>query len=284
MKLDILSDLHIDMWVSITNPHDKQKRLIKKLISEMLPDSPSKTIIMAGDIGHYNLQNKALLSILKGFYENVIWVHGNHDLYMISDKMTKKYKHDSFRRLSEMINMSEDVGAVYLDGDTVTIDGITIGGGAAWYDGKLATIGLNYDKANVIDTWTYTMNDARLILDKGAVLDFMAYAELENKKVHDIAHKSDVMVTHICPQWNDRYISPITATDAFYAFDGNQLIKDMADRKTWIYGHTHEKKTYTKDGIRFYTNALGYPGENYEDGKWKKAILTIDTEEKDTYT
>jgi metallophosphoesterase superfamily enzyme len=96
---DLTSDIHIDFWVDATNNAQKQKKNFRTLINKLLPSNPSDTLVIAGDLGHYNHQNKLFLITLREFYKNIILVHGNHDLYMISASIRKSFLYNSFNRL-----------------------------------------------------------------------------------------------------------------------------------------------------------------------------------------
>ena len=108
VTLDVISDTHVDSWVGINHPEFTQELLLHKLIGKILPENPSDIIIIAGDIGHYNSQNMLFFSILKQYYKKILWVHGNHELYLISNKMKKQYEYNSFNRLNEFIKLSNE--------------------------------------------------------------------------------------------------------------------------------------------------------------------------------
>ena len=88
-KIDITSDLHLDFWIDPQNSQKKQEKMMRRLISCLLPDEPSNVLVIAGDTGHYNWQNVMFIKLLKETYNHICIVFGNHDLYLVSDKMKK---------------------------------------------------------------------------------------------------------------------------------------------------------------------------------------------------
>lgn len=72
MKVDVTSDLHVDFWIDVKKPATKQKKLITEWIAKLLPETPSDVIVIAGDIGHYNWQNKILFDVLRKTYKKEI--------------------------------------------------------------------------------------------------------------------------------------------------------------------------------------------------------------------
>lgn len=292
MKIDVLSDLHLDFWLPGDNflSGPKADRVYNKFWNEVL-DGPlrdkdsNELIIIAGDIGHYNHQLLTFFKFLKTKYKNVIWTHGNHDLYLIDHHQRKKYGANSESRLQEAIFFSEEAGAIYLDGDTVEINGIVFGGGSGWYDGSYcAEVDPRYFEPREVDSlWKGFMNDYDLInlpthnwLEDG----FGPYEKVQNKKLARVAQLADVIVSHISP--TSKTIAPKYrnfASSGFYTFDYRQLRNGFITDKTWIFGHTHEVIEYNDiHGNWFICNPLGYKGEKSN----PKGILTIQYEKSVT--
>lgn len=275
MKIAYCSDLHVDFWVSEVNPQNpKTKTKLKKYIEDILKPVPADVLIVAGDIGHYNLQNIELLKLLKEYYAHVIVVTGNHDMYLINQSTSKKYKHDSFKRLTEFYNFCSANGIVCLNGTKVTIDGITIGGTSMWY---------NLPRESDIIGWKTSMNDSRLI-KSGKVNEFYVplaysggywhiestfdtqkYYENEVAKLRDLG-ECDVFVSHVLPivmpdDVRDSRYSKNDRFNIFYESDNIELLKATGATKC-IFGHTHINAKFQQDGIDFYASAIGYPSEN----------------------
>ena len=102
MKIDILSDLHLDFYFNPTV--DITTKNVKSFFDSIFTkDDDVDTLIIAGDIGHYNYQNIEVLKIIKKeYYKNIICVLGNHDYYLLNDAIKKQYDNNSFNRVKEM--------------------------------------------------------------------------------------------------------------------------------------------------------------------------------------
>ncbi|QDS35020.1 metallophosphoesterase [Brevibacillus brevis] len=115
---DLISDVHLDFWVKVENPLHKMVPQIKSSIKGILPDIHNKVIVIAGDLGHYNWQNKLFIEELKHFYEHILIVAGNHDYYLVSANQEKQNRGRSINRIIEMKEICSLLTNVhYLDGE-----------------------------------------------------------------------------------------------------------------------------------------------------------------------
>jgi len=162
VKFSYISDLHMDFFVREKNPQNpKMGKQIEKFIDNILlnskKDDIGEALIIAGDIGHYNAQIEELLKQLKGEFDEIFIVHGNHDMYLVSDNISKQYEWDSIQRTIELKNICNGIDRVhYMDGDIVEFDDILIGGLAGWYDVSFP---------GGIAFWEQLLNDSNLIHD-----------------------------------------------------------------------------------------------------------------------
>lgn len=267
-KFDVTSDLHLDFWVDAYSAEKKQSRVLKKVISKILPESPSDNLIIAGDIGHYNNQSALFLKIcLDNFYKTVTFVHGNHELYLVTKSLVKKFEHNSFNRLKDFEDQCSKIkNAFYLDGTLAVIDGIIIGGSCGWYDSFYAKKQFHLPDASISHIWKKEMHEAENIYpseeftdSSGYVFDWRKFAEHQYEKVKSIVVESDLIVSHIPPTYNNHFIWKEEPCNTFYQFNGHRLLYDC-DGKTWIYGHTHQHHDYIHpSGCHFICHALGYP-------------------------
>ncbi len=53
---DLISDIHLDFWVDYSSNHIKLNKNQDNFVRLILPEAPSSTLVIAGDIGHYNKQ------------------------------------------------------------------------------------------------------------------------------------------------------------------------------------------------------------------------------------
>jgi len=283
MKIDFLSDIHLDFWVKQNNPqHPRFHRQMNEMLDNILPekDNYGDVLVIAGDIGHNNQQSLWLFIELKKYYKNIIVTYGNHDLYLLSNSMVSKYKAKSKNRINELKEICENLGIHFLNGNIIDIQGVRFGGTCSWY---------NLPTSQDIQSWKKVMNDSRRIYNGYAMQSYGMYQsysqpstnwdtqkfwEEEKTKLLDIAEKGcDVFITHVAlneptleegmdPKFiNDTY-------NIFYYTDNIELLK-KSGCKIHIHGHTHQHLDYTKEGVRIVCNTLGYPTEKIN-GKIKK--------------
>jgi len=259
-ELNILavSDIHLDSY--------KIGMLTKHLESfckhTLKVPKDIDVITIAGDLGHYNNDNKNLLQYLSDTYEvPVLFTGGNHDLYLVSNKQKYKYNCDSFTRLNDMIEWADSKDTIhYLDGDTITIKGVTFGGVMGWYDGSYG----GYDKEGLTDLWRYWMNDSKLILDKGDPYDrfddLFHILDVENKIKQVIRNGAQYLFTHVCPINHKDLVDDKHKEGRSVAFYFNKAMQvdDMKDLKYVQFGHIHERLSTVVNGVEFFNAALGY--------------------------
>ncbi len=274
MKINYISDLHIDFFVKSTNPQDDKFSLrIAEFIDNILPVDRSTigdVLILAGDHSHYNLQTQELMKQLKEIYKDVVIVTGNHDLYLISDSQRKKYEWESIQRTQELEVMCKELGVHYLDGNVITIDGIRFGGCAGWYD--LPT-------GKDIEHWKYALNDSNLIYGGYPIQmaysygarakpnwDTQAYYLEQLQKLKDVAKEGcEVMITHIAQVIPPNEVIPARFRNdhgnIFYYVDNFDIVKE-SNCRYYLYGHTHDPQEFNRDGIGMLCNPQGYPSES----------------------
>lgn len=268
MKIAYTSDTHLDFWCREVNQENpKFYKQLDQFISNLKPE-PADVLIVAGDIGHYNTQNIEFLKRLKEIYPKIIVVAGNHDLYLVSRNIQERYNFNSFTRLSEFKQMCEDNDIVFLNGNTIDVEGVTIGGCSMWYD--LPTDGL-------ITQWKEVMNDSNLIMEKENFRHPLAYGAmhktvsfdtqkyyLEQLSLLEALPKCDVFVSHVSPniipdEFKGGYVGD--HNNVFYETDNLSFLQDK-EVKVAIFGHIHRHLEYTEGGIEFIASPVGYPGES----------------------
>lgn len=265
MKIDILSDLHLDFYFK---PHLTISKNIISLFREIFTDNETRAIgdvlIIAGDIGHYNEQNIKILKIFqKEFYKHIVCVLGNHDYYLVNSEARYTFENDSFKRVKHMRELINQEKNIYcLNGEVIEIEGIRFGGVDSWYDGSyIKKYFTQFDNNHINLLWNENINDSRLI--KG-ISRFDDIAKLEIPKLENIYKECDVMITHVNPSIDEEHInekyrnSPI---NTFFTFDGSKYYKNGSMRY-WLFGHTHDVIEYEMEDVKFLCNPLGYPTES----------------------
>lgn len=274
MKIDYISDLHLDFWISKFNPANSNTLGQIESYIEMIGLKGGEVLLIAGDLGHYFGQDALFLEMVKEMYEHVMIVPGNHDMYLVSSSKQKKYKWNSMNRILEMKEWCKKIGVDYLDGQTVEINGI-----------KFAGCGMSWDKSfyerveqrlvedmEVHQFYNNIMNDSRLIFSgnetkqtthRGTTkFNPFKFFEQEMEKLRGI-ESADVMLSHYPPiipyQAGNRYARDPIST--FFMFYGDPEVERIKP-KVWVFGHMHSHYDLEKLGTRFLCNPLGYPGEN----------------------
>ncbi len=240
MKIGYISDLHVDFYVKLT-----KEKMLKKFIESLNPPYYD-VLIIAGDIGHYNHQNIALLQYFKEYANHIIVTLGNHDLYLVSDRMKKKYHRNSLLRVEECKRLCKENNIIFLDMEVIEINGVRFGGGCLWY--KL-------DESNK-EFWKHNMSDAKYIY-----LNHNEFYKLALAKFHQMP-SCDIFISHIPQTKVSEYIKPSFDENylPFYEQENIILLKQKGVRYH-IYGHNHTQGEFTKDDIRFLTCSIGYPDE-----------------------
>lgn len=264
-SFDLISDIHLDHWNKPIQSNETQIMKIEKLFAKRIPASPSEVLVIAGDMGHYNKQNFLLLQYLKRFYPYILIVRGNHDLYRVSRGLRRDFVL-SEQRWTDMKNRASVLeGVHFLEGDILTIDGVTFGGIGMWYDFQYGIQRYGYSHKEMTDIWTERMND-------GVYINGIPDVDAEKQKLSELLDQNpDVIITHVSPDWThakEKYVRGLMKS--FYFFDGQSFL-DRCEGKIWCFGHTHEHYSYTYKGCRLENNTMGYPGD-----KLNTVIRTIE--------
>ena len=102
LTVDILSDLHIDFYLSPIVKIVKED-ILKSIFDPIFLSNGKKeasdVLVIAGDIGHCNFQNIQMLKIFKKlYYKYIVCVLGNHDYYLLDKEDRIMYDKDSYNR------------------------------------------------------------------------------------------------------------------------------------------------------------------------------------------
>ncbi len=269
MKVDYLSDLHSDFWVNFNKGNSFLK--MQSFVIETIPEVPGEVLVLAGDLSHYNEQTIQMLTIYKDYYNEVIIVTGNHDMYLVSKNQQDKYSWSAEKRLNELKVLVKEIGCHLLDGDVIEIDGIRFGGTSGWYD-----------ISDPIDyrLWLQASNDSHLISPKyhhkyrkqykvpeetSKFWDSEMYYKEQQENLTRISKEGcDVLITHVVQLLTPSgYQLPQFRGDAlnkFYYEDNFNLLKDSGCQ-FYIHGHVHNVHNYHLGGMNILCTPFGYPGE-----------------------
>jgi len=156
MKIDYISDLHIDFWFKDYDSLNESELKSSYLHKNVFCNAQGEILLIAGDIGHYNHQNIVFLELLLELYDykHIFFVLGNHDYYTIA-KERERFNADSFLRIKELKkSLQKYKNITLLDGEIYEYKGIKIGGCSMWYDGKYAQqLNLKLSHEAVMELW-----------------------------------------------------------------------------------------------------------------------------------
>jgi len=276
MTIDILSDLHLDFYFRGEKNHaDAVQKLYTPIFIQQEQRSVGNVLIVAGDLGHDNLQNIDILKHIKDIfaYKHIICLLGNHDYYLIDSRQRAKYDSNSFLRTAEMRELINNQKDMYcLDGNVIELEGVRFGGCDSWYDGTYTLTHFSHtedsqkqyhktiDDNYIHRLWNQTMNDAHYIYG----MDWKAFSASENEKIETIYKNVDVMITHINPSIRKEHTDTLYQEEpstGFFTFDGLNYLKN-GSMKYWIFGHTHTPIEFNLEGVHCICNPMGYPGES----------------------
>lgn len=254
MKIYAISDLHLEFYPD----HEDLMKILKPILPK------ADILLLAGDIGDPITKSdsyKALLTEFKTMYTHVILIAGNHEYYKCNLEMDLTRK--SIKKICE------EIGVVFLDNQTVIIDGIKFIGTTLWSKGDLYIDKCVNDIGKVFKNVEDHNKEFQRCFEW--LKNELANKE-DNKDNNDAKEercfKTTVVITHHLPTkllCNSRYDEYGVMNTAFYTEILNQL--NLSDVSLWICGHTHESKIYLhpknaeKRILKFIVNPLGYPKE-----------------------
>lgn len=254
MKIDYVSDLHINHHIPFKANQKKWEQQTKEWAKKLLKTKGGEVLVVAGDFSEWNRQTIWFLEEVSLYYNHVFFVTGNHDYYLISRSRRKKYA-DSKARQRNLIEKAAKIRNVTpLCREVVNYKGKVIAGDSLWYNLVKqedwyfffqCSNDANYIFVN--DAYTFdrnTRHDEMMYLYEEAIT---WYYSLENKQI-------DLMISHIPPLHPP--ISP-HKRNACYDVPVPFLVSNK-----WICGHQHLQGKFEKASTLFYMNAIGYPDEN----------------------
>lgn len=253
MRIDYISDLHLDFYLKKTGHLEIDRSRTEKFLEQLLPETIGDVVIIAGDLSHENTQSFDSLNYFSQLYKQVFFVWGNHDYYLISNSKSDKYRHNSTRRLAELLQMMDGLTNVQLleNYEAHLVDGIRFAGATNWYP---------LERAEDVAFFKERSNDSRLI--KGFNIK---QAHDKETYLYDQLLEVDVLITHVPPLFIDSHEKE--GNTSCYL---NKL--DDVSAKVCVFGHCHERNSYREQGVSYYVNALGYPDEQ-EIGKIKSFTI-----------
>lgn len=290
-----ISDTHLDDNIKETNDSVKLQDKISKFVNNLHIDiekSANNVIVVAGDIGHYFVQNKYFLLKMKELFDNVIYVPGNHDYYLISNSQQEKYSYDSYNKIIELKEFCLKNNIHFLDGEYIELFGFKIAGAMSYWDSTYyKTLKPNSHEYEVNEFYERRMNTMNFIMfGKKPYKIPLAYGEYLLKSsfsiksfreeqiaklqnICDSEYKIDLMISHYPPiiDLNFKEEDIDDEINTFYSFDGSKY-QTIIKPKIWIFGHYHHKQNIINNGTNYLSNPIGYLSDKLN-AKIEKVVL-----------
>lgn len=268
IKIDFVSDLHIEMWDPQYNiKHPCGERSNHPLDINIFKDSDSKILIVAGDTSDTLKLSIEKLDEIGKYYDNVLFLDGNHehvdniptvyDEYDIEKLATKaNKKHGNKNNKLHFLSSSP-----FQIGDTIII------GKNGWWDyNNWDDKTIKRETENYFKDWIkISEEDSRKYCYNCMLQAKKDYNDLKKwvkQYENDETIKNIVVVTHTVPL-------EIFSNDFNMAVMGNteiiKLLKHSNKISYWLFGHTHAEYEYKYNDINFISNPRGRPeDENRE--------------------
>ncbi len=292
MKFDLISDFHVEMNVGWNTTQLYTKGDPLHFAWHRARNEGSDVLVVAGDTSNFHEFTRDVIVEAAGYYEHVVFVDGNHEHYSnYRNKWTVYRDEEWFANQFNHRNKVVD-NVTYLIGQTTYKVGRTLFIGAnGWYN-FLFTHGA-HPKQQQRD-WRMQSNDPNCIrFGKKHRPEKLARRDVDTLKDHVYWAQYDetideiVVVTHTLPT-ETAFMQFAMPTHPFFALNGaycNNWMSEVweADTagkiKTWCFGHTHERRDFFENGIRFVCNPRGYRGEKKWNNEGFRGVEQIDTEE-----
>jgi Icc-related predicted phosphoesterase len=224
MKIQILSDLHTEFWLS-------------KDIEWLIPEDPPDVLVLAGDIGIKQNLEEVLRKFCKA-YKQVIYIPGNHEYY-----------NSSFNEIDDLISDLSDEFA-NLKANSSGVFEVGVLATTLWFP--------RFPNQKGNDQYKKSINDFHVIQD----FDPAVYGVNKNNRefIEKFINDNCVVVTHHLPSHKsipeEHKDSPL---NRFFVCDMEDVILEKQP-KLWIHGHTHFSCDYYIGQTRVVCNPFGYLG------------------------
>jgi predicted phosphodiesterase len=245
MRVFALSDIHVD--------YDANAKWVGDL---SIADYQDDVLILAGDVSDNRRLLGWCLGTLARRFRKLLFVPGNHDLWVIRDD---KEKH-SLQKFDEVRGAVESSGASM---EVFRERGVTIVPLLGWYDysfgdpsDELRSVWMDYHACR----WPLGYGDREV------AAHFASFNELH----FSIPGDKVITFSHFLPRIDvmPGYIP--TANRLLYPILGSSLLEQQlrnVNSQLHVYGHSHVNRDVTIDGVSYINNAFGYPSETLTTSK-----------------
>lgn len=250
MKVFAISDLHVDYL--------ENRNWLAHLSRQDFKDD---ILILAGDLSDDPSLIADSFSLLTGCFNKVLFVPGNHDLWVVRSKETT-----SFEKFDKICGIAREAG-VYMS--PVHCGSLTIVPLLGWYDysfglpsDQLRTKWRDYrtcywgelnNRVDAITNYFTKKNEPHLSINNGTVISFSHFLP-----------RIDVMPDRI-PSIH-RQLYPVLGSNII-----ESQIRQLQS-SIHVYGHSHVNRRVEIDNVTYINNAFGSPRETRISAKQLKCI------------
>ncbi|VVU94833.1 Calcineurin-like phosphoesterase [seawater metagenome] len=273
IKLDLVSDLHVDQWSHIYKTKYPCGQVKEYPFKFALSDS--KYLVIAGDICDNLEDSIKYVNDISQYYEKILFVDGNHEHVYAYPKLFDK------KKISKMINNNK---VIYLPDNSYKIKDTVFIGSCGWWDYNDSNPRniqncLDYFKDWIKDfTEKETLTFINSVIQKSKEEYQYLNSELQ-KYEKDETVKNVIIVTHTLPskKYCDRNDNQEFNTDDFSSQYNTKFKKLLNYRKIshWFFGHTHKQWDDKVDNIHFISNPRGRPEDFNREEYFIKQISII---------
>jgi len=244
MRVFALSDIHID--------YDVNTKWVANLSSGEYQDD---ALILAGDVTDRKRQLSWCLSTLAKRFKRVLFVPGNHELWVIREERQKNSL-QKFDDVCAIVNSSGASMQVFRE------RGLTIIPLLGWYDysfgrpsEELRSIWMDYRTC----CWPSGFTEK----------DIVSYFAAFNEQASPVGDKV-ITYSHFLPRIDLMPGFVPSAKKFLYPILGSAQLEHQLRRlkpDIHVYGHSHFNRHVKIDGVTYINNAFGYPSETWMSSK-----------------
>jgi len=239
MRVFAVSDLHVDYAINA--------RWVDELSTF---DYRDDVLILAGDVTHHLSQLAACLSAFVARFSKVLFVPGNHDLWIIGEGPNKT----SLQKFAEVAAIVAASGASM---QPFHRGGVTIAPLLGWYDYSFGEPG-----DELREMWM-DYHACRWPVGFGPEQVATHFTSLNHQRPSDMATRV-ITFSHFMPRLDllpafiprkHRVLDPVLGSTRLES--ALRVLRSTLH----VYGHSHINRRISLDGVTYVNNALGYPGE-----------------------
>ena len=228
IKIRLISDVHLE-----------KNKLEDNYVKPIFKQKEETTVcVLAGDIGNPTHPNyKKFLEDTRSKYNYVLLVAGNHEMYEFDVTEMHTY----------LRSLCIQTGCVYLQRDSIVIDGLEFSGATLWINIENDMITMAHEVLKELEITTVSQRKLTIEGYNRMHQDDLKFIE---DRIND--NSNAIIITHHPP--SHRMSSINDGKTRFYCNSLDGLAKRCL---VWCCGHSHHS---TKQG-NIFSNCVGYKGE-----------------------